>query len=166
MTATTGDEVVLRGPQPGDLGWIVEAHGERYAREQGWDRTFEASVARIVAAYVDDHDPERDRIWIAERDGRRVGSIACVHGDDPETARLRLLLVDPAARGRGLGARLVAECVAFARTTGARRLELFTVDALVAARRIYEAAGFVLVASAPAPGWGVPVVEQTWELAL
>jgi GNAT superfamily N-acetyltransferase len=158
--------LVLREPGPGDLGWIVRAHGELYAREHGWDLSFEAMVARIVADLVDEHDPARDRIWIAELDGRPVGCIACVHGDDAGTAKLRLLLVDPAARGRGLGSRLVDECIAFARTTGARRMVLFTVDVLVAARRIYEAAGFVLVDSTPGAGWGVPVVEQTWALEL
>jgi DNA-binding MarR family transcriptional regulator/N-acetylglutamate synthase-like GNAT family acetyltransferase len=159
-------EVRLRDPEPGDLGWIVRAHGELYAREHGWDATFEALVARIVAEYVEHHDPSRDRIWIAERNGRPVGCIACVHGDDPDTVRLRILLVDPSARGLGVGARLVGECVAFARTTGARRMVLFTVDALASARRLYEAAGFVLVDAEPSAGWGVPVVEQTWALDL
>jgi DNA-binding MarR family transcriptional regulator/N-acetylglutamate synthase-like GNAT family acetyltransferase len=160
------DEVRLRDPEPGDLGWVVSAHGALYAREHGWDASFEALVARIVADYVDHHDPARDRLWIAERAGRPVGCIACVHGDDPDTAKLRLLLVDPAARGLGVGARLVDECVAFARTTGAGRMVLFTVDALAAARRLYEAAGFALVESTPSAGWGVPVVEQTWALEL
>ena len=159
-------EVRLRDPEPGDLGWVVRAHGALYAREHGWDATFEALVARIVADYVDHHDPTRDRLWIAERAGRPVGCIACVHGDDDATVRLRILLVDPAARGGGVGARLVDECLAFARTTGARRMVLFTVEALVAARRIYEAAGFTLVGSEPAAGWGAPVVEQTWALDL
>ncbi len=160
------EEVRLRGPEPGDLGWVVGAHGALYAREHGWDVTFEALVARIVADLVDHHDPARDRLWIAERAGRPVGCIACAHGDDADTVRLRILLVDPSARGLGVGARLVEECLAFARTTGARRMVLFTVDSLDSARRIYEAAGFVLVASEPSAGWGVPVVEQTWELVL
>ncbi|HEV7722165.1 MAG TPA: bifunctional helix-turn-helix transcriptional regulator/GNAT family N-acetyltransferase [Iamia sp.] len=164
--AEAGDEVRLRDPEPGDLGWVVGAHGALYAEEHGWDLTFEALVARIVADHVDDHDPERDRMWIAERAGRPVGCIACVHGDDADTAKLRILLVDPAARGLGVGARLVEECIAFARTTSARRMVLFTVDALHSARRIYEAAGFTLVDSAPSAGWGVPVVEQTWSLDL
>jgi DNA-binding MarR family transcriptional regulator/N-acetylglutamate synthase-like GNAT family acetyltransferase len=158
--------VVRHEPAPGDLGWVVAAHAELYAREQGWDRTFEALVARLVADLVDHHDPARDRLWIAERAGRRVGCVACVHTDDPEVAQLRILLVDPAARGLGLGARLVDECLAFARRSGARRVVLFTVDALASARRIYQAAGFVLVASEPSAGWGVPVVEQTWALDL
>ncbi|HEX7134456.1 MAG TPA: bifunctional helix-turn-helix transcriptional regulator/GNAT family N-acetyltransferase [Iamia sp.] len=160
------DEVQLRPPEPGDLGWIVSAHGAIYTREHGWDATFEARVARIVADYVDDHDPAWDRLWIAERAGRPVGCIACVHGDDADTVQLRILLVDPSVRGLGVGARLVAECVAFARATGARRMVLFTVDALASARRIYEAAGFVLVDSEPSAGWGVPVVEQNWALDL
>ena len=161
-----GGEVLLRDPEPGDLGWVVGAHGALYADEYGWDLTFEALVARIVADHVEDHDPARDRMWIAERAGRPVGCIACVHGDDAETVKLRILLVDPSARGLGVGGRLVDECVAFARTTGARRMVLFTVDVLHSARRIYEAAGFTLVASAPSAGWGVPVVEQTWSLDL
>ncbi|HMJ77059.1 MAG TPA: bifunctional helix-turn-helix transcriptional regulator/GNAT family N-acetyltransferase [Iamia sp.] len=165
-SAAAGDEVRLRDPAPGDLGWVVGVHGALYADEYGWDLTFEALVARIVADYVDDHDPARDRMWIAERAGRPVGCIACVHGDDADTVKLRILLVDPAARGLGVGARLVEECVAFARTTGARRMVLFTVDALDSARRIYEAAGFALIESAPSPGWGVPVIEQTWSLDL
>jgi GNAT superfamily N-acetyltransferase len=159
-------DVRLRAPEPGDLGWVVQAHGALYAREHGWDLTFEALVARIVADLVEHHDPARDRLWIAERAGRSVGCIACVHGDDDDTVKLRILLVDPSARGLGVGARLVDECLAFARTTGARRMVLFTVEALVAARRIYEAAGFTLVGSEPAAGWGVPVVEQTWTLDL
>jgi len=165
-SAEARDEVRLRDPEPGDLGWVVGAHGALYADEYGWDLTFEALVARIVADHIDEHDPVRDRMWIAERAGRPVGCIACVHGDDADTVKLRILLVDPAARGLGVGARLVEECVAFARTTGARRMVLFTVDALHSARRIYEAAGFTLVASAPSAGWGVPVVEQTWALDL
>jgi DNA-binding MarR family transcriptional regulator len=160
--APAPDEVTLRDPEPGDLGWIVAAHGTLYAREHGWDVSFERLVAEIVGAL----DPPRDRVWIAVRAGRPVGCIACVHGDDPDTVKLRILLVDPAARGLGVGARLVAACIAHARASGARRVVLFTVDALVSARRIYEGAGFVLTSEEPSAGWGVPVVEQTWELAL
>lgn len=158
--------VSLREPEPGDLGWIVSAHGELYAREQGYDGRFEGLVAQIVADHVAAAHPERERTWIATLDGRRVGCIACVEGDVPDEARLRILLVDPSARGHGVGARLVAACVAFAREVGYRRMVLFTVDALVAARRLYEAEGFTLQTSTPTREWGVDVVEQTWALEL
>lgn len=158
--------VELRAPEPGDLGWVVSAHAEVYAREWGYDHTFEGLVARIVADHVEAAAPERERLWVATLDGRRVGSIACVQGDRPDEAKLRILLVDPSARGHGIGARLVEECVAFARRAGYRRTVLFTVDDLVAARRLYEAAGFVLESEAPARSWGVDVVEQTWALDL
>lgn len=156
----------LREAGPGDLGWVVSAHGELYAREQGYDRSFEGLVAQIVADHVAAPHPERERTWIATLDGRRVGCIACVEGDAPDEARLRILLVDPSARGLGVGARLVATCVAFAREVGYRRMVLFTVDDLVSARRLYEAEGFVLETSTPTREWGVDVVEQTWALAL
>lgn len=158
--------VELREPEPGDLGWVVAAHGEVYAREWGYDRTFEGLVARIVADHVEAADPERERLWVATLDGRRAGCIACVRGDTADEAKLRILLVDPSARGHGVGGRLVAECVAFARRAGYRRMVLFTVDDLVAARRLYQAAGFVLASEAPTRAWGVDVVEQTWTLDL
>src|SRR5262245_23792415 len=121
---------------PGDLGWVVKAHGEIYAREFGWDVSFEALVARIVADFASDHDPARESAWLAEVDGRRAGCVFCVRDDD-ETARLRILLVDPAARGHGLGHALVDTCVDFARTAGYRRIRLWTNDPLSDARRIY-----------------------------
>jgi GNAT superfamily N-acetyltransferase len=146
---------------PGDLGWVVMAHGEVYAAEYGWDTGFEQLVARIVA----DYDPERDAAWIAELDGERVGCVFCVAADD-ETAKLRILLVHPAARGHGLGARLVEECVEYARAAGFRRMTLWTNDVLVSARRIYRAAGFELIAEEPHHSFGADLVGQTWERSL
>jgi len=151
--------------RPGDLGWVVMAHGEVYAAEFGWDTDFEALVARIVADYAADHDPDREAAWIAELGGRRVGCVFCV-AEDETTAKLRILLVDPPARGHGFGARLVEECVRFARGAGYRRLRLWTNDPLVAARRIYLDAGFVLTAEEPHHSFGVELVGQTYELEL
>jgi GNAT superfamily N-acetyltransferase len=151
--------------QPGDLGWVVMAHGEIYAREFGWDTTFEALVARIVADYAAGHDPARETAWIAEADGKRAGCIFCVTEDD-ETARLRILLVDPAARGLGLGRLLVERCVTFARQAGYARLTLWTNDPLTSAARIYLSAGFRLVAQEPHHSFGVDLVGQTYELDL
>lgn len=147
--------------QPGDLGWVVMAHGEVYAREFGWDAGFEALVARIVAEYAGGHDPGREAAWIAEVGGRRAGCIFCVAGD-ATTAKLRILLVDPVARGHGLGGRLVATCVDFARAAGYRRIGLWTNDVLVSARRIYQAAGFVLLDQEPHHSFGRDLVGQHW----
>jgi GNAT superfamily N-acetyltransferase len=153
--------LIRRLGKPGDLGWIVMAHGEAYAAEYGWDTTFEALVARIVA----DYDPERDAAWIAEVDGERAGCVFCVRADD-ETAKLRILLVQPSARGQGAGARLVDECVSYAREAGCRRLTLWTNDVLTAARRIYQAAGFTLTDEEPHHSFGKDLVGQTWTLDL
>lgn len=152
--------------QPGDLGWVVLAHGESYAREFGWDTTFEALVAQIVADYAAKHDPAREAGWIAEVDGRRAGCVFCVRGDDDSTAKLRILLVDPVARGQRLGGRLVDECVAFARAAGYRRMTLWTNDVLAAARRIYLDRGFVLVSEEPHHSFGTDLVGQVYELEL
>lgn len=157
--------VVLRGLRPGDLGWIVQRHGEVYAREHGWAQSFEALVARIVADYLDHHQAGRENAWIAEIDGQRAGCVVCVRKDD-ETAQLRILLVEAWARGHGLGARLVDECVRFARDSGYRKLVLWTNDVLVAARRIYLAAGFELVSEERHHSFGKDLVGQSWELRL
>jgi GNAT superfamily N-acetyltransferase len=161
MTAT-----IRRLGEPGDLGWVVAAHGEVYAAEFGWDTSFEALVARIVADYAATADPEREAAWIAETEtGERVGCVFCV-AEDETTARLRILLVLPSARGERLGARLVDECVRFARAAGYKRMVLWTNDPLVAARRIYLAAGFVLTGEEPHHSYGVDLVGQTYELEL
>jgi GNAT superfamily N-acetyltransferase len=150
----------------GDLGWVVMAHGEIYAREFGWDQSFETLVARIVADYAESREPAREAAWVAELDGRRVGCVFCVRGADPDTAKLRILLVDPAARGHGVGAGLVAECVAFAREAGYARVTLWTNDNLVAARRIYQAAGFVLDHEYAHRSFGHDLTGQIWSLPL
>lgn len=158
---------LLRPLRPGDLGRVVSRNGAVYAAERGWDSGYEALVARIVAEYVERHDPDRDNAWAAERDGEPVGWVFCVHTDDPATAQLRLLLVEPSARGLGVGGRLVDECVRFARAAGYRTLTLWTVDELDAARRLYQRAGFELVESEPErPIFGRSLSGQTWSLAL
>jgi N-acetylglutamate synthase-like GNAT family acetyltransferase len=161
----SGDITIRRLGKPGDLGWVVMAHGELYAEEFGWDASFEALVARIVADYAGSHDDSREAAWIAERDGRRAGCVFCIAADE-RTAQLRTLLVDPAARGRGMGARLVDECLRFARHAGYQRMRLWTNDPLTAARRIYLARGFHLVEEEPHAGYGTPLIGQVYELDL
>ncbi len=153
---------LLRPPAPGDLGWIVRAHGALYAREYGFDATFEALVAEIVADYARTHDPATERCWIAERHGDNVGCVMAVRSDD-DTAQLRCLIVDPSARGLGIGRRLVTTCIDFARDVGYRRMMLWTVDGLHAARHLYEEAGFALVESTPEVLWGEERASQRWE---
>jgi DNA-binding MarR family transcriptional regulator/GNAT superfamily N-acetyltransferase len=156
--------VATRDARSGDYGWIVERHGVLYAEEYGWDETFEGLVAEIVGRFARSHDA-RERAFVAELGGRRAGCVLCVREDD-ETARLRLLLVEPWARGHGLGSRLVDECVAFARKAGYRRMVLWTNDVLDAARRVYERAGFTLVEEGRHHAFGQDLVEQTWSLDL
>jgi GNAT superfamily N-acetyltransferase len=159
-------EVVIRPlGEPGDLGWVIQAHGEVYATEFGWDGTFEALVAKIVADYATDVGRERERAWIAELNGRRVGCIFCVAADDT-TAQLRLLLVHPDARGNRLGGRLVDTCIDFARAAGYERMRLWTNDPLIAAGRIYVERGFVLTEEERHRSFGVDLVGQTYELDL
>ena len=159
-------DVVLRPHRPGDIGWVVHRHGVLYAREFGWDERFEALVARIAADFVDNLDPARERCWIAERDGDILGSIFLVQGEAVGQARLRLLLIEPAARGLGLGKRLVSECVEFARSAGYNEVILWTQSMLIAARAIYAGAGFELVESHPDESLARGLVSETWRLAL
>jgi len=158
-------EITLRVHRPGDMGWIVQQHGLLYAREYGWDISFEALCAEITAQFLKDFDPARERCWIAEIDGQQVGSIFLVKHSD-EVAKIRLLLIDPAARGHGLGKRLVDECIAFARSCGYRKITLWTQSMLLAARGIYQNAGFVHVATEPHHSFGHDLIGETWELTL
>lgn len=151
--------------EPGDLGWVVMAHGEIYAREFGWDTSFEGLVAKIVAGYATGHDPSREAAWIAEVDGRRAGCVFCLAKDE-RTAQLRILLVEPAVRGLGAGRLLVETCIRFARNAGYRQVVLWTNDPLLSAARIYTAAGFRLVSEEPHHSFGVDLVGQTYSLAL
>lgn len=155
----------LREPRPGDMGWVVQSHGALYAREYGFDSSFEGLVAEIAAKFLASFDASRERCWIAEIDGEQVGSIFLVrHSDD--IAKIRLLLIDPAGRGQRLGHRLVGECIAFARACGYRKITLWTQSILFAARAIYEKAGFGLVATEPHRSFGQDLVGETWELEL
>ncbi|MEV5748940.1 helix-turn-helix domain-containing GNAT family N-acetyltransferase [Actinoallomurus sp. NPDC052308] len=158
------DSYLLRPLGPGDLGWVVQRHGALYAVEHGYNAAFETLVARVVADYAEGHGPG-DNAWIAEIDGRPAGAIFCVR-DSERVARLRLLLVEPFARGRGVGGRLVEECVRFARRSGYEELVLWTHDILEGARRLYERAGFELVEEEPSDEFGPPLKEQTWRLKL
>jgi DNA-binding MarR family transcriptional regulator/GNAT superfamily N-acetyltransferase len=156
---------ILREPRPGDMGWVVQCHGSLYASEYGFDSSFEGLVAEIAAKFLASFDAARERCWIADIDGAQVGSVFLVRDTD-DVAKLRLLLVDPAGRGRGLGHRLVGECIAFAWQCGYRKITLWTQSILVAARKIYQDAGFVLVATEPHRSFGQSLVGETWELKL
>ena len=173
MTSLALPSLTVNGPSPrirslgapGDLGWVVMAHGEIYAREYGWDTSFEALVARIVADYAGEHDPAREAAWIAELEGRRVGCVFCIAADS-KTAQLRILLVDPSARGLGLGGQLVDTCLAFARQAGYEQMKLWTNHPLAAARHIYIERGFTLVSEENHTSWGAELRGQMYERKL
>ncbi|CAG9608717.1 GNAT family N-acetyltransferase [Pseudoneobacillus rhizosphaerae] len=156
---------ILRQPKPGDMGMVVHKHGALYDKEYGWDEYFEALVAQIVADFVKNFNPDRERCWIAEMNDEVVGSIFVVDGSE-EVAKLRLLLVDPKARGLGLGTRLVEECIQFAKKVGYKKLVLWTNSNLFEARHIYQKKGFELVAEEPHHSFGHDLVGETWELKL
>lgn len=156
---------LLRPHQPGDMGWVVQRHGMLYAEEYGWDAHFEALVADIVARFIRHYDSRRERCWIAEREGENVGSVFLVK-KSKRVAKLRLLLVDPKARGIGIGARLVNECLRFAAQAGYEKITLWTNSILVAARKIYERAGFERIESAPHHSFGHDLISETWERML
>jgi len=159
-------EVSLRPPRIGDMGWIIHRQAVLYHQEYGWDWTYEGLASRILGAFVAEFDSAREDSWVAERGGAIVGSVFLMKGDKPEVAKLRLLYVEPAARGLGLGRRLVAACIARARELGYHELTLWTNDVLVSARCIYQAAGFRLVSEAPHHSFGHDLVGQTWTLEL
>ena len=156
----------LRDPQAGDFGWIISRHAELYLQEYGWGEPFEGLCAQIVADFVNNFDAERERCWIAELNGENVGCVMLVKDDQPRVARIRLLLVDPTGRGLGLGAKLIDECVRFARAAGYAKITLWTHSVLTAARHVYEKAGFTLTSSEPRHTWGKDVVAEFWDLDL
>jgi len=156
---------LLRTHKPGDIGWIIHRHGVLYAEEYGFDETFEALVADILARFIQHHDPKRERLWIAEQDGERIGSIMIVDAGE-EVAQLRILLVEPKTRGSGIGKRLIDECLDFSKRAGYKKIKLWTQSNLDAARHLYEKAGFKLVEEKPHKSFGHDLVAQVWELPL
>jgi DNA-binding MarR family transcriptional regulator/ribosomal protein S18 acetylase RimI-like enzyme len=164
--APANTDFILRAPRFGDFGWIVSRHAELYAEEYGWVEPFEGLCAQIVADFVNNYDPKLERCWIAEMNGKNAGCVMLVKDDLPGVARLRLLLVDPKARGLKLGTRLVDECISFARKSGYQKMTLWTHSSLTAARRTYEKAGFTLTSSEPRHTWGKDVVAEFWDLDL
>ncbi len=167
-SATPNTPYLLRTHRPGDIGWIIERHGALYAQEYGWDATFEALVARIAADFIDHYSPADEACWIADRNGERLGSVMLVRerGAKIPTARLRLLIVEPSARGLGLGRALVQQCHSFARSAGYKRIVLWTNSVLHAARSIYEREGYKLVREKPRTSFGKRLISQDWQLDL
>lgn len=162
---TASPPYTLRRPRPGDMGWVIHRHGALYAQEYGWNWEFEGLVAGVVSQFVKNFDPARERCWIAERRGRNVGAIFCVK-KTATVAKLRMLFVEPDARGFGIGRRLVDECIAFARRAGYRKMTLWTENVLTSARRIYRAAGFRIVSRESVHSFGKRMVSEIWELDL
>jgi DNA-binding MarR family transcriptional regulator/N-acetylglutamate synthase-like GNAT family acetyltransferase len=156
---------LLRPHRSGDIGWIIHRHGVLYAEAYGFDETFEALVADILARFIQHHNPKRERLWIAEQDGERIGSVMIVDAGE-DVAQLRILLVEPKARGRGIGKRLIDECIDFSRRAGYKKIKLWTQSLLVEARHLYEKAGFALVEEKPHRSFGHDLVAQIWELPL
>jgi len=159
-------DVVLRNLAVGDAGWLIQQHGVLYAEEEGFDPSFEALVAEILADYIRNHDPTCERAWIAWRGNQRLGSIFCVRGGAPDLAKLRLFLLTPEARGQGLGQRMLTECLTYARTTGYRQMTLWTHESHKAACALYTRNGFVLESSKAVTSFGVRLIEQQWSLHL
>ena len=155
----------IRAHAPDDIDWVIRRHGEIYASEYGWDSRFRDLVAQIASDFTRDFNPSRENCWVAERGGERIGCVFLVRKSD-DIAQLRLLLVEPSARGLGVGRRLVQECIDFASAHGYRKMRLWTNDVLLSARRIYEAAGFRLIEEEKHESWGKPLTSQTWELVL
>jgi len=160
------EEITLHDLQVGDAGWLIQRHAELYAAEEGFDASFEPLVAGILADYMRNRDPSCERAWIARCGGRRLGSIFCVRGGAPGVAKLRLFLIEPEARGQGLGHRLLDACLAYARNKGYRRMELWTHESHAAACALYAKHGFRLVRSEPVRNFGRDLVEQSWEIDL